>query len=43
VNTAVVSNLLKVSKLTGGSTTKTVRVKTDPAEACEATLPVEPF
>jgi hypothetical protein len=40
---AVVSNLLRVTKLTGNSTTKEVRVKTDPAEICETTLPVVPF
>jgi hypothetical protein len=37
----VVSYLLRISKLNGGDTTKEVRVMTDAAEICEATLQVD--
>jgi hypothetical protein len=40
---AVVSDLLKNTKLNGGSTTATVEDKTTLAPACGGTLPVEPL
>jgi hypothetical protein len=43
LGTAVVSNLLKVTKMTGESSAIKDRIKTEPADACEATLPVEPL